>query len=138
MSQKSKDILSKAIFGTLAVALSFGAAQLAFGRDLAETAISAAPSGTPDAAINRATKADRVAGLVASAAPTRTVSLRFDGLSDTSVLIRVPLVTDATPNARGGSSVTKPGDQRIAVACEPVVSVLTEVARHLQPGRCVT
>jgi hypothetical protein len=24
------------------------------------------------------------------------------------------------------------------VACEPVVSVLTEVAKQLQPGRCVT
>jgi hypothetical protein len=30
----------------------------------------------------------------------------------------------------------KPG--RTAVACEPVVSVLTEVAKLLQPGRCVT
>jgi hypothetical protein len=26
----------------------------------------------------------------------------------------------------------------MAVACEPVVSVLTEIARQLQPGRCVT
>jgi len=24
------------------------------------------------------------------------------------------------------------------VACEPVVSMLTEIAKHLQPGRCVT
>jgi len=24
------------------------------------------------------------------------------------------------------------------VACEPVVSLLTEIARQLQPGRCVT
>jgi hypothetical protein len=30
----------------------------------------------------------------------------------------------------------KPG--KTAVACEPVVSVLTEVAKLLQPGRCVT
>ena len=27
---------------------------------------------------------------------------------------------------------------KIAVACEPPVSVLTEVAKLLQPGRCVT
>jgi len=34
--------------------------------------------------------------------------------------------------------VTKPGDRKMTVACEPVVSVLTEVAKLLQPGRCVT
>jgi hypothetical protein len=33
-------------------------------------------------------------------------------------------------------SFAKPG--KTAVACEPVVSVLTEVAKLLQPGRCVT
>jgi hypothetical protein len=32
----------------------------------------------------------------------------------------------------------KSGDRKNAVACEPVVSVLTEVAKLLQPGRCVT
>jgi hypothetical protein len=34
------------------------------------------------------------------------------------------------------TSFAKPGDRK--VACEPVVSVLTEVAKQLQPGRCVT
>jgi hypothetical protein len=132
MPQKSKDILSKAVFGAVAVALTFGAAQLALGRDLA--GIGQPPSGTSEATINRAAKADR-ARVVANAAPTRTVSLRFDGLSDTSVLIRIPVVREA----RGGSSLaTKSGDRRITVACEPVVSVLTEIAKQLQPGRCVT
>jgi hypothetical protein len=32
----------------------------------------------------------------------------------------------------------KPGDRKLAVACEPPVSVLTEIAKQLQPGRCVT
>jgi hypothetical protein len=134
MPQKSQDILSKTVFGAMAVALSFGAAQLAFGRDLAETGQPA--SGTPDATINRATKADRVTGLEASATPTRTVLLRFDGLADTSVLVRIPLAKGVTKDARGGSSLT--ADRKMMVACEAVVSVLTEVARHLQPGRCVT
>ena len=31
----------------------------------------------------------------------------------------------------------KDGGRRM-VACEPVVSVLTEIAKTLQPGRCVT
>jgi hypothetical protein len=43
--------------------------------------------------------------------------------------------------ARNGSSapaLTRSGDRKMMVACEPVVSVLTEVVRLLQPGRCVT
>jgi hypothetical protein len=34
--------------------------------------------------------------------------------------------------------VTKSGKRKLTVACEPVVSVLTEVAKQLEPGRCVT
>jgi hypothetical protein len=131
MSQKSNDILSKAIFGAVAVGLTFGAAQLALGRDLA--GIGQPPAGT-EAVINRASKADR-AGVAATGAPTRTVALRLDGLPDTSVLVRIPVVEQA----RGGySPVMKSGDRKTAVACEPVVSVLTEIAKQLQPGRCVT
>ena len=137
MSQKSKDILPKAIFGAIAVALTFGAAQLALGRDLSglrQPGLGQSPSGTSEAAVNRAAKADR-AGAVLSGAPTRTVSLRLDGLSDTSVLVRIPLVEQA----RGGaSSVTKSGNRKMTLACEPVVSVLTDIARQLEPGRCVT
>jgi hypothetical protein len=132
MSQKSKDILSKAILGAIAVALTFGAAQLALGRDLAE--IGQPPSGTSEAAINRLAKADR-ARMVATGAPTHTVSLRFDGLSDTSVLVRIPLVEQARD---GYLPVMKSGDRKTTLACEPVVSVLTDIAKQLQPGRCVT
>src|SRR6516162_6150744 len=73
------------IFGALALSLSFGAAQFALGRDLPETA--PAPAG----GINRAAKADRIAGAAASAAQTRTIALRLDAFSDTSFLVRVPL-----------------------------------------------
>jgi hypothetical protein len=132
MSQKSKDILPKAIFGAISIALTFGAAQLALGRDL--SGLGQPASGTSEATINRGAKADR-AGLVHSGMPTRTVSLRPDGLPDTSVLVRIPLVEQA----RGGApSMMKSGDRRMAAACEPVVSVLTDIAKRLQPGRCVT
>ena len=120
--------ISKGIFGLIALPLVFGAVQLASGRDLAGT--SQTPSGTTEATINRAAKADRMAGF-ASASEMRTVSLRLASLSDTSVVFRVPL----TREARNSSSI-KPG--KMAVACEPVVSVLTEIAKQLQPGRCVT
>jgi hypothetical protein len=89
-----------------------------------------------DIAINRAAKADRAAGVVGAAAPTRTISLRPQGVSDSSILIRIPMA-----QARNGSSapaLTRSGDRKMTVACEAVVSVLTEVARLLQPGRCVT
>jgi hypothetical protein len=34
--------------------------------------------------------------------------------------------------------VVKTEDQKAKVACEPVVSVLTDIAKRLPPGRCVT
>jgi hypothetical protein len=123
--------ISKGIFGLIALPLIFGAVELASGRDLAGTSLT--PSGTTEATINRAAKADRMAGVASPASQMRTVSLQLSSLPDTSVVFRVPL----TLEARNGS-LAKPGSRRMAVACEPVVSVLTEVAKQLQPGRCVT
>jgi hypothetical protein len=141
MSQKSKDILSKGILAAIAMSLTFGAAQYALGRDLSgtgqgsfEVAFQVA-LGTSEAVINRAAKADR-AGAAAAVEQTRTISLRFEGLPDTSVLVRVPVAKEARNNS--APSLTKSGARKITVACEPVVSVLTEVAKQLQPGRCVT
>ena len=132
--------ISKGIFGVIAVALSFGAIQLAFGHDL--TGIGQNPATSPNSAINRAAKSDRAAATVAAIA-TQTVLLRFDALSDTSILIRVPVAKEArndTParSVPAPAATRKPGDRKVAMACEPVVSVLTEVAKLLQPGRCVT
>ena len=124
--------LSRGIFAAIAVSLTLGA--VASGRDL--SAGPQDPAGTPEAIVNRAAKADRSAGVAGSGAQTRTVSLRLDALADTSVLIRIPVA-----QARKGSStpaVTRSGDRKVTVACEPVVSILTEVAKQLQPGRCVT
>ncbi len=75
--------------------------------------------------------------MAGSAVRTQTISLRLQGLSDTSILVRVPLAREA----RNGSSarwLTKSGDGGTTVACEPMVSILTEVVKQLQPGRCVT
>jgi hypothetical protein len=124
----------RGIFGAIAVALTFGAVQFASGRDLSGGQQDSA--GTPQSAINRAAKADRAVGVAGPAIRTRTISLRLDSLSDTSVLIRIPVA-----QARKSSFaplMTKPSDRKMTVACEPVVSVLIEVAKQLQPGRCVT
>jgi hypothetical protein len=88
-------------------------------------------------AVNRGSKADRATSAAGSPAQTRTISVRLDGFSDTSFLVRVP-VASGTGNSFFAPTRTKSGDRKLALACEPVVSVLTEVAKLLQPGRCVT
>lgn len=134
--------LATGILSAIALSLSFGVAQFASGGDLSEATqdgLSNSPfetSGSGAVAINRAPKADRVASIAGSPSQTRTISLRLDGFSDTSFLVRVPLT-----NVSGNSSAppaTKSGNRKPTLACEPVVSVLTEVAKLLQPGRCLT
>ncbi len=135
--------LSTGVFAAIAVSLTCGAVQFALGRDLSrgpQDSVSApqtvANINVTNIDINRAAKADRAAGVVGQPVPTQTISLRLDSLSDTSVLIRIPVA-----QARKGPSapgVTKSGERKMTVACEPVVSILTEVAKQLQPGRCVT
>jgi long-subunit fatty acid transport protein len=129
--------LSRGIFSALAVSLAFGA--VAWGRDLAGVAQGASASSQDPAAaiVNRTAKADRAAAVARSAAPTRTIALRLQSLSDTSVLVRIPLAIEAgtVPPPR---LLSKPDDQKPLAACEPVVSVLTEIAGRLGPGRCIT
>jgi hypothetical protein len=133
--------LSTAIFSAMAIAVSFSAAQLALavGRDLSEgqqNPPGATERGAIGTTINRAAKADRVRA-AGPAMQTQTVSLRLDGLSDTSVVFRIPVAQQAR-NMPAARSITRSPDRKLRVACEPVVSVLTEVAKQLQPGRCVT
>ena len=130
--------ISKAIFGALAISVACGAVQLAFGHDL--TGSPEIASAAPETAVNRAAKSDRDA--VKIAPQSRTIALRLDGHPDTSVLVRVPAaresLKDEARNRPTAPSMMKSGDRKNAVACEPVVSVLTDVAKLLQPGRCVT
>ncbi len=94
------------------------------------------PRARSETAINRIAKADRAA-LLPAPVQTRTIALRLDALADTSVLVRIP-VAKAARNAPSTPMINKSGDRKLAVACEPPVSVLSEVAKLLQPGRCVT
>ena len=129
MSQMIKGILAVA-----AVSLTCGAVQLASGHDLGVQALSS-PAGD---VVNRAAKADRapVAAAVSSM-PTRTVSVQPISLADTSVLIRIPL-TQHVSHSAPAPMLVKSSSHKPSAACEPVVSVLTEIAKRLQPGRCVT
>ena len=145
MSQILKEILA-----TLAVSATFGAVQLASGHDL--TGLRQLASTEPAGEINRAAKADRAAlktapgALKTAPGRTETITFRTVGLDDTSVVVRVPViqapvvqppvVTEEVRNRPAAPA--KPGASKMTVACEPPVSVLTEVAKLLQPGRCVT
>lgn len=131
----SKIVASKivsGIFGAAAVSAAFGAVPFASGGDLAGQD----DSETSVSAINRGAKADRAQGVRIAAGPSQTVSVRLDGLSATSILIRLP--AGVREEARNRSPVPGLAHAKSTMACEPVVSVLTEVAKQLQPGRCVT
>jgi|SRR6185437_113499 hypothetical protein len=132
--------LAKGIFGAAVLSLTFAA--VASGRDLIHNdgvnslnSSEAGLAGIP-ATINRAAKADRAALASGPARQTQTVALRLNDLADTSVMIRVPVARNV-PRAPA-SLLIKSGESKHTIACEPVVSVLTEVAKRLQPGRCVT
>jgi hypothetical protein len=123
----------KGIFGVLAVSLTCGAVQFASGHDLVGRH---AVTPAAQTEVNRAAKADR-APVAPSPGQTQTVALRFDSLADTSILIRVPIANDEARGRPAPPQVNKSGGRK-TIACEPVVSVLTEVAKQLQPGRCIT
>jgi hypothetical protein len=132
--------LAKGIFGAGVLSLTFAA--VASGRDLihndgvnSPNSSEAGLAGIP-ATINRAAKADRAALASGPARQTQTVAMRLNDLADTSVMIRVPVARNV-PRAPA-SLLIKSGESKHTIACEPVVSVLTEVAKQLQPGRCVT
>ncbi|EJN13346.1 hypothetical protein PMI42_03377 [Bradyrhizobium sp. YR681] len=129
----------KAFLGAVAITFALGAAQLASGHDLADR-WQTVPDRVdkPGHNINRSGKSDRLAD-IKQGVPSRTVSMRLNDLADTSVLLRVPAVIE-TGNAKPPTLLQnqRQGRNRPTVACEPMVSSLTEVAKLLQPGRCVT
>lgn len=127
--------LVKGIFAVAAVSLTLGAVQLASGHDLAASLQGL--SASPVDSVNRAAKEDRAALLVPSLLTTRTIAFRPPGIPGTSVLIQIPARVEARQIKR--TPPIKSSQQKsMAAACEPVVSVLTDVAKRLQPGRCVT
>jgi hypothetical protein len=130
---------SRAIAGASAIALTLGAVPLAAGRDLSSDAFqhfqnAFTTSATPT---NHAAKADRAPALAQPGAPTRTIALQFNSLPATSVLVRIP-VAQAARSGVPAPSLLRSGPGKPPVACEPSVSVLTEIAKRLAPGRCVT
>src|SRR5581483_2081412 len=122
--------ISKGILAATAIAASLGAAQFASGEDLT---VGMRTAGIPDQGVNRAAKTDRASRSAETVAPSQTISIHVDRFPDTSVLVRIPLKQEARTSAPVQFELKS--DRKMAVACEPVVSVLTEIAKRLQPGR---
>jgi hypothetical protein len=120
----------RGIFGVIAVTGTLGVAQLAIGGDLGQPRLQEQAAAQ---AVNRDGKADRGAVSQMSSAPGQTYGVTLVGQS---VLVRVP---DAQVGQAGRPRAQQPAAApRRMVACEPVVSVLTDVAKQLEPGRCMT
>jgi len=126
--------IAKGIFVVAAVSLTFGVVELAFGHDLKNRFRSLA--GASEETVNGFAKADRLARAATASVATQTIAFHVERFPTTSILVRVP----AKEASSSVSGVVRIKDERKAatVACEPVVSVLTEIAKRLQPGRCVT
>jgi len=122
--------LAKGILTASALSVVLGAVQLASGHDLLRSRMTANH-------VNRAAKSDRAA-TVPVGLPQHTISFRPSGLAATSVVVRAPLPHAEGVPAPRPRTLFKSGQDKPAIACEPMVSVLTEVAKKLQPGRCVT
>lgn len=155
--------MASGILGAVAATLALGAVHLevAAGNDLFGPAQRGEPSvfdartfeaqttglARPDSGsviqnVDRSAKGDR--DTVVRAAGGSTLSFRIPGIPDGSILLRVPSgeAADAVRKAPavGGGSTSPRGSAAgpRAIACEPSVSVLTAVAKQLEPGRCIT
>ena len=87
--------------------------------------------------INRPAKGDREE-VSLSGAEGRTITFHHPDLPSTTVAVRLweaVGVAKGRTTPKGEKGVAKP---KHAVACEGVVSALTEVAKQLEAGRCVT
>ena len=132
----------------VAAALTVAAAPFAMGGELPAwlvrspaVAAASAPTFAGDQAnaVERAGKSDRAA-VTRIGVASQTFSIQPSGMNGTSVLVRI---VSRKPDRRAKE---KPATQlrprsttnRPRAACEPVVSLLTEVAKRLEPGRCVT
>jgi hypothetical protein len=142
----SNILMSGKFFGILAAvsgSLSFGAAQLASGGDLAVAGRDAGQGqdATNENGVNRIAKSDRADMPRILSGQSQTILVRLNELSATSILIRLPARFGEEAQDRPavpGLAKQPVNARKSMIACEPVVSVLTEVAKQLQPGRCIT
>jgi hypothetical protein len=160
--------IRKGILGAVAVTLSLGAAHFAFGEDLTVgMRISGIPDQAIDRS-GKTDRAPVLAAPVAPTqtisihvdrVPGTSVLVRIplardeDGGKDQDRATQGSATQGsatqdsatqgsgnpgAAPEGNAAPAAQQAKDPRKTIACEPVVSVLTDIAKHLQPGRCIT
>jgi len=88
--------------------------------------------------VNRSAKTSRDA-LVSREVKTVTVAFQMGNLKNTSVVMRLPVAE--APRRRtidNNPMKAKNKNRKTIIACEPIVSALTDAAKQLQPARCIT
>ncbi|HEX7789861.1 MAG TPA: hypothetical protein VF467_04960 [Afipia sp.] len=145
MSRMVLKTLASGMMGAAAVTLALGAVHLerAAGNDLggamqrggASAGLARATTDSPVYDINRSAKADRDTTVARTGGAT--LSFKMPGVPDASVAVRVPaggaadaLRKSPAPAGAGKNSAAEPR----TIACEPVVSVLTAVAKAARAG----
>ena len=135
--------MSRVASGVLAAAaatFAFGAVHLAgasgnnrlMSDGLADTGL---PSATRMmASVNREAKSDRAPSAQNLKRGT-TIAFEVPSLPNTTVMVRVP-AENVAGNAPA-KAPARPSSRRHTTACEPSVSILTAVAKQLQPSRCL-
>jgi hypothetical protein len=132
--------LASGILGAAAATLAFSTVHLEVSAkgDLQRQQPAAVQSASAPQVV-RTAKGDRLTN-PAVEGQNLTVSFRVPGEQASSVIMRVALPHDgqkaAPPIAPAPANRASTGKRM--VACEPSVSVLTPVAKVLQPSRCVT
>jgi hypothetical protein len=124
-----------AVFGGLHFENASGRAleQIDPGDARVQTNMTLATSG-----INRDAKTDR-SGLSANAAGGRTITFQLPEMPSTTIAVRIWEAAGVLTQQPVASSRPQPaGARKRVIACEGVVSALTDIAKHLDPGRCVT
>lgn len=140
---------STALMAATALVMTAGAVQLASGHDLrGVVAAVATPSALQAPAtdtVNRTAKGDRAPTVSQAHVAMQTFAIQPTSLTDTSVLVRVPVSVPGkeandvgAPTSAAPSLAKSPAVMKPTIACEPSVSVLTDVAKQLAPGRCLS
>ncbi len=137
--------ISTGALGLIAASLAFGGVQFGMASDgglaravRGDAMLRQNVSHDVAFAVNRDAKVDRDA-IAPAQADTVTLSFQLPGLKDSSVAMRLPTaeairLRPAANNVKAINTVRR----KATVACEAVVSVLTDVAKQLEPGRCIT
>lgn len=132
----------------MAAVLTVAAAPFAAGGELpawllrpqATAAAMPASNAVPVNVVARAGKSDRAAVIPAGVA-SQTFSITPTGMENTSVLVRIVSrkKPDRAANEKPATQL-QPRQKPVwpRAACEPAVSLLTEVAKQLAPARCIT